>query len=118
VLQCVAVCCSVMQCFAMCCSVDREPSHTIATFKRTVSFCLEHLVHSCVAVCCSVLPCGGVCCSVLQCVLESVMQYVTVCCGSLYIRTLPFGRTLLFGLGYFVHSRAATCCSVMQCDVV
>ena len=44
-LQCVAVCCSVLQCAAVCCSVLQ-----------------------CVAVCCSVLQCVAVCCSVLQCV--------------------------------------------------
>jgi len=45
VLQCVAMCCSVLQCVAMCCSVLQ-----------------------CIAVCCSVLQCVAVCCSVLQCI--------------------------------------------------
>ena len=40
-LQCVAVCCSVLQCAAVCCSVLQ-----------------------CVAVCCSVFQCVAVCCSV------------------------------------------------------
>ena len=40
-LQCVAVCYSVLQCVAVCCSVLQ-----------------------CVAVCCSVLQCVAVCCSV------------------------------------------------------
>ena len=44
-LQCVAVCCSVLQGVAVCCSVLR-----------------------CVAVCCNVLQCVAVCCSELQCV--------------------------------------------------
>ena len=48
VLQCVAVCCSVLQCVAVCCSVLQ-----------------------CVTVCCSVLQCVAVCCSVLQCVADS-----------------------------------------------
>jgi len=47
VLQCVAVCCSVLQCVSMHCSALQ-----------------------CVAVCCSVLPCVAVCCHVLQCTLE------------------------------------------------
>ena len=42
-LQCVAVCCSVLQCVAVCCSVLQ-----------------------CGAVCCSVLQCVAVCYSVLQ----------------------------------------------------
>ena len=45
IVECVAVCCSVLQCVAVCCGVLW-----------------------CVAVCCSVLRCGVVCCSVLQCV--------------------------------------------------
>jgi len=45
VLQCVAVCCSVLLCVAVCCSVLQ-----------------------CIAVCCSVLQCVAVCCSVLQCI--------------------------------------------------
>ena len=42
-LQCVAVCCSVLQCVAVCCSVLQ-----------------------CVAVSCSVLQCVALCCGVLQ----------------------------------------------------
>jgi len=54
VLQCVAVCCSVVQCVAVCCSVLQ-----------------------CVAACCSVLQRVAVC-SVLQCVAAccSVVQRV------------------------------------------
>ena len=44
-LQCAAVCCSVLQCVAVCCSVLQ-----------------------CAAVCCHILQCVAVCCSVLQCV--------------------------------------------------
>ena len=61
-LQCVAVCCSVLQCVAKCCSVLQ-----------------------CVAVCCSVLQCVAVCCSVLQCVAVccSMMLFVIVFCSVL-----------------------------------
>jgi len=55
VLQCVAVCCSVLRqryLDTMCCSVLQ-----------------------CVAVCCSVLQCVAVCCSVLQCDAAEVSQY-------------------------------------------
>ena len=54
-LQCVAVCCSVLQCIAVCCSV-----------LQCVAVCCS--VFQCVAVCCSVLQCVPVCCSVSQCV--------------------------------------------------
>ena len=51
-LQCAAVCCSVLQCVAVCCSVLQS-----------------------VAVCCSVLQSAAACCSVLQCV-----HFIAVCC--------------------------------------
>ena len=55
-LQCVAVCCSVLQCVAVCCSVLQ-----------------------CVAVCCSVSQCVAVCCSVLQCVVVCCSVYFQEC---------------------------------------
>ena len=95
-LQCVAVCCSVLQCVAdalkcvaVRCSVlsVRCRVHYIATCNITNIFffyedifsnrCQLHshgtkqcvaLDRRCVAVCCSVLQCVAVCCSVLQCV--------------------------------------------------
>ena len=62
VLQCVAVCCSVLLCAAVCCSVLQ-----------------------CVAVCCCVLLCVAVCCSALLCVAGCccVLQCVAVCCNVL-----------------------------------
>jgi len=61
VLQCVAVCCSVLQC-------------VVATFhgketNESVAVCCSVL--QCVAVCCSVLQCVAVCCRVLQCVVAT-----------------------------------------------
>ena len=61
-VQCVAVCCSVLQCVAACGSVVQ-----------------------CVAVCCSVLQCVAVCCNVWQrvAVCGHVLQCVAVCCSVL-----------------------------------
>jgi len=53
VLQCVAVCCSVLQCVAVCCSV-----RSVEMISRTLYKCI---VLQCVAVCCSVLQCVAVC---------------------------------------------------------
>jgi len=55
----VAVCCSVLQCVAVCCSVLLELMIEAAKAKE------------CVAVCCSVLQCVGVCCSVMKCVARA-----------------------------------------------
>ena len=72
-LQCVAVCCSVLQCAAVCCSVLQ-----------------------CVAVCCSVLQCVATCCSAVCC---SVLQYVAVCCSALQRSVaLNFSQVSLMGL--------------------
>ena len=67
-LQCAAVCCSVLQCAAVCCSA-----------LQCVAVCCSVL--QCAAVCCSVLQCAAVCCSVLHCVVVycSVLQCVAVC---------------------------------------
>jgi len=105
VLQCVAVCCSVLQwsecflvlpiwaiasyvsgrfhvsesflCVAVCCSVLQRVGACCSVLQRAATCCS---VLQCVVVCCSVLQCVAVCCSVLQC--------VAVCCSvssSLYV---------------------------------
>jgi len=76
VLQCVAVCGSVMQCFTVCCNV-----------LQSVAVCGSVL--QCVTVCCSVLQRVAVCCSLLQYVVScvcvtvccSVLQCIVICCG-------------------------------------
>jgi len=68
VLQCVAVCCSVMQ---------------LTPLRSCASLFPRSCVLQCVAVCCSVLQCVdvAVCCSVLMCVAVycSVLQCVAMC---------------------------------------
>jgi len=75
-LQCVAVCCSVLQCVAVCCSVlcgSRDETH--------IRTCPQVSVFQLVAVCCSVVQCVAVCCNLLQCLKAccSVSQCVAVC---------------------------------------
>ena len=68
-LQCVAVCCSVLQCVTFCrafCDLWKENGQTL-TYKETMIGVF--IVLQCVVVCCSVLQCVAVCCSVLQCVV-------------------------------------------------
>jgi len=67
VLQCVAVCCSVLQCVAV------ECMYLLSVLQ-------------CVAVCCSVLQCVAVCCSVLQC--------VAVCCSRVYVSAKQVGTRM------------------------
>ena len=64
-LQCVAVCCSVLQCVAV--EAGSEGGRdTRGVCVRLVSICCKVLQS--VAVCCSVLQCVAVCCSGLECV--------------------------------------------------
>jgi len=98
VLQCVAVCCSVVQCLPveldMC--VQATFPQCFPKFPRT----LPEYVLMCVDVCCNLLQCVTVCCSVLRCVTvcSSVLQCVAVCLSVLRC--------------------VAVCCSVLQCVAV
>jgi len=91
-LQCVAICCSVLQCVAVCCSVLQ-----------------------CAAVCCSALHCVAVCCSVLQCAVEFYHN-------SAMCQILVFEKKLRSVLAVALPLRTRTplhcvavCCSVLQC---
>jgi len=64
VLQCVAVCCSVLKCFLWCIEVLQ----VVHDFSLQYSDVCGSVVQR-GAVCCSVLQCVAVCCSVLQCVV-------------------------------------------------
>ena len=68
-LQCVAVCCSVLQCVAVRCSA-LQCVVLCCSMLQCVASCWRRL--SLVIACCSVLQCVAVCCSVLQ--------HVAVCC--------------------------------------
>ena len=78
-LQCVAVCCSVLQCDAMRCSVV-QCIVVWCSVMQCAAVCYSVL--QCVAVCCSVLQCVAVCCSVLQCVAV-VLQLMLPMGGSI-----------------------------------
>jgi len=76
VLQCVAVCCSMLQyvavlpCVAVCC-------------RRLIDFALQsqHTATNCITLQRSALQCDTVCCNVLQCVAMccSVLEHVAAC---------------------------------------
>ena len=89
VLQCVAVCCSVSQCVAVCCSVSLQPFYSAYTpslllHTRSNTWLVDCIcVLPCVAVCCSVLQCVAVCCSV------SIQPIHSACMPSLLLHTCP-----------------------------
>jgi len=112
VLQCVAVCLSVLQCVALRCNIlCQSPDAHRVGFRR--AYCVRHtathwdtLRHTatltathaayCVegervlhVVCCSVLQCVAVCCSVLQCVAE--------CCSVSHSFDSPITIVLISG---------------------
>ena len=88
-LQCVAVCCSVLQCVAVCCSVLQcvQDVASVMSFEFhvycsvlqcIVVFAVRCSVLQCVAVCCSVLQCVAVCCSEFRiCRPRGVTRHVT-----------------------------------------
>ena len=103
-LQCVAVCCSVLhwvlrqqvgvlQCVAVCCSVLHRVLRQQVGVLKCIAVCCSLL--QCVAVCCSVFQCVAVCCSVLQCVAVccSVLQRA---CTAQYAHHVAVGAEFLF----------------------
>jgi len=74
VLQCVAVCCSMLQCTSM----SVPPYHTQVIDLQVVA--VSRSVLKCLALCCSALQRVAVCCSVLQGGADwcSVLQCVAV----------------------------------------
>ena len=85
VLQCVAVCCSVLQCVAMS-DKDQGVGRQVCNHSlfccpapgMRVAVCCSVL--QCVAVCCGVLQCVAVCCRVLQCVAVCVWVFIVCVC--------------------------------------
>jgi len=81
------VCCSVLQCVAVCYSVVQH---------------VAVLGMQCVAVCCSVLQCGAACCSVMYdirivyatddvcCSVLQCVAAVAACCSVMYERCIPY----------------------------
>jgi len=96
-LQCVAVCCSVLQCI-LSLKADVQTYNDVAKIFR------------CVAVCCSVLQRVAVCCSVLQC--------VAVCCSACCLSKLMFRVIITVPRFSGVLQRVVVCCSVLQCFAV
>ena len=115
-LQCVAVCCSVLQCVAVCFwLVIKTTRGSLRCFTMLHCVAVCYSVLQCVAVCCSVLQCVAVrvchttnwgsphCCAVLIAVCYSVLQCVAVCCDKDDSRQ----STLLRWFAFY--------CSVLQC---
>ena len=64
-LQCAAVCCSVLQCGAVLCVEGGRHVGDLISLEGSSQVCCSIL--QCAVECCGVLQCGAVCCSVLQC---------------------------------------------------
>jgi len=106
VLQCAVVCCSVLQCVAVCCSAWGTRTYCICSYCRQGCHCgsCSWRYFPCDSiVCCSVLQCVAVCCSVLQCVAVLEAQDL--------IASAPTATKA-------VQGDCAVCCSVLQCVAV
>jgi len=108
VLQCVAVwfevdlmcCSSVLQCVAVCCSVVCGRSNSSPSFLNQSDLCIVKSVLQCVAVCCSVLQCVAVCYSVLHRIsARPAFSSRVICVLSILVISLLSSRSplVLFG---------------------
>jgi len=106
-LQCVAVCCSVLHCVAVCCSVLQ------CVFRVYPLLCSIRMLLQCVAVCCSMLQCVfrvyPLLCSIRM-LLQCVAAFVCCCSRS---RQHDIARR-----SCSVLSCVAVCCSMLQCVAV
>ena len=111
-LQCVAVCCSVLQCVAVfhtygliCIPPRRECWQQPPRISRAVA--TRPILSPQLSVWCRVLQCIAVCCSVLQCVAacHRVLKCVVVCCRVLQCAdaTQPI-----------ICHPVSVCCNVLQ----
>ena len=108
-LQCVAVCCSVLQCVLQCVvlwchevvACVRIATCTCKKEMTYIAICLSHAA-TCYrgAVCCRVLRCVAVCCCVLHC---AALCCIMLPCAAVRCRALQ---------------RVAVSCSVLQCVAV
>ena len=116
-LQCVAVCCSVLQCVTKQSTTTRH-TRPVTNLKSSVTH--QKSVLQCVAVWCSVLQCVAVCCSVLQCVVVycNVLQCVAVCCSVLQSVAECCSVLQCAAVCCSVLRCVAVCCSVLQCVAV
>ena len=122
-LQCVAVCCSVLQGVAACSNVSSR-----LNIQGNSGVCVVAFVECCrvlqfVAVCCRVMLCVEVCCSVLK--RQLVPQFTTenvcdngmcvaVCCSVLQCATLCCSVLQCVTVCYSVLQSITVCCSVLQ----
>jgi len=110
-LQCVALCCSVLQCVAadVC---ESHPVHAPVTLLSVTPHVIATTgVLQCVAVCCSVLQCVAVCCSMLQ----YAAQRVAVCCSVLQRDVVSTPLSVTFRI---LAARSALQCVAMLCSVL
>jgi len=98
VVQCFAMCCSVLRCVAVCCGVMQ-----FGRVKRDS----RSLIYPVCAVCCSVLQCVAVYCSVLQCAAVRCNMGVSNV-------TATLAYTQCVAMCYNVLQCVAACCDVWQ----
>jgi hypothetical protein len=115
VLQCVAVCCSVMQCVAVCCN-GKGYLATLRKNKWSLSFSVASAsgasgVLQCVTMCCSVCMCVAVCVCVLQCVAWGILPLSE---KDKWAR----GFSTAFFPAACVLQCVAECCRVFRCVAV
>ena len=119
-LQCVAVCFTVLHCVVVSFCICIPPS---TLYAEDLYGAFVHCVVSvlqCVAVCCSVLQCVVARCSALQCVAVCV----AMCCSVLQHHSIWIHRPRLCAREIHMESSSTAlqcvvgCCGVLQCVAV
>ena len=106
----------MLQCVAVCCSVLQSAPHALHYQQCRLEYDqLSCSVLQCVAMCCNVLQCVTVCCRVLQCVTSSHARDARAA-------TPPRIYAVCCGVCYSVLHCVAVCCgvcySVLQCVAI
>ena len=121
VLQCVAVCCSVLQCVAVRCIRCRPGCQILSvTYEPRPAHDSLHCALQCVAVRCSALQCVAVRCSALQCVVVrcSTLQYVAVRCSALQCAAVRCSVLQCAAMRAACKMYVYACCCVHELNIV
>ena len=106
------VCCSVLQCVAVCCSVLPRIWHI---YELSQSIRITTVLNWYVVECCSMLQSAVVCCSVLKCVATMFVCVYTYMYIYIYMQCVVMCCSGCYSVFCSVLQCLAVSCSILQC---